>query len=69
MESSKDDADGFELHRSVFDNDLRKLNQIVKHNKEEIDRKVSGILRKRVFILSQRSSNYARRTNLSFRFA
>lgn len=41
MESSKDDADGFELHRSVFDNDLRKLNQIVKHNKEEIDRKVS----------------------------
>lgn len=39
MEGSN--ADEFELHRAVFDNDLRKLNQIIKHNKEVIDRKVS----------------------------
>lgn len=30
----------FDLHRAVFDNDLRKLSQIVKHQKEEIDKKV-----------------------------
>lgn len=30
----------FDMHRAVFDNDLRRLNQIVKHQKEEIDKKV-----------------------------
>lgn len=30
----------FDLHRAVFDNDLRKLSQIVKHQKDEIDKKV-----------------------------
>lgn len=43
MESSKDEKDDqeqFELHKSVFDNDLKKLNQIVKFNKDVIDKKV-----------------------------
>lgn len=44
MESSKDEKDDqeqFELHKSVFDNDLKKLNQIVKSSKDVIDKKVS----------------------------
>lgn len=43
MEGSKDDPDeagNFELHKSVFDNDLKKLNQIIKFNKDVIDKKV-----------------------------
>lgn len=47
MESPKDepvDEEKFELHKCVFDNDLKKLNQIIKCNKDVIDRKV----RKRV---------------------
>ena len=48
MESSKDEKDEqeqFELHKSVFNNDLKKLNQIIKFNNEVIDKKVK-IIRK-----------------------
>lgn len=42
MESSKDDngKENYELHKCIFDNDLKKLNQIIKFNKDVIDRKV-----------------------------
>lgn len=49
MEGSNTD-DEFELHRAVFDNDLRKLNQIIKHKDGVIDRKVSDT--DCIFILS-----------------
>lgn len=44
MESSKeepDDSRSFELHKSVFDNDLKRLLNIIKSNKDVIDKKVS----------------------------
>jgi hypothetical protein len=34
------DKNEYELHKSVFDNDLKKLSQILKTNKEIIDKKV-----------------------------
>lgn len=43
MNGSKDDKDSedqFALHKAVFDNDLKKLNLIIKQNKDAIDRKV-----------------------------
>lgn len=43
MEGSKEEQDvndQFELHKAVFDNNLRKLNQVLKQNKDMIDRKV-----------------------------
>lgn len=46
MESTKEEKDvkgQFELHKAVFDNDLKKLNQILKQNKDVIDRKVKKI--------------------------
>lgn len=41
MDNNSKEADEFELHRSVFNNDLKKLTQILKNNKEEIDKKVN----------------------------
>lgn len=41
MDETSKEFDEFELHRSVFNNDLKKLTQILKHNKEVIDKKVS----------------------------
>lgn len=44
MDGSKDDKAGevqFALHKAVFDNDLKKLNQIIKQNKDVIDKKVT----------------------------
>lgn len=44
MESSKEESDdsrSFELHKSVFDNDLKRLLNIIKSNKDVIDKKVS----------------------------
>ena len=40
MDDNSKEVDEFELHRSVFDNDLKKLTQILKNNKEKIDKKV-----------------------------
>jgi hypothetical protein len=34
----------YELHKAVFDNDLKKLNQMIKTNKDLIDRKVKILL-------------------------
>lgn len=41
-EKEKDNNNEWELHKSVFDNDLKKLTQILKatKNKEAIDKKV-----------------------------
>lgn len=55
MERSKDEKDDqeqFELHKSVFDNDLKKLNQIIKFNNGVIDKKVR-IKRKMCVIVAQ----------------
>lgn len=44
MDGSKEDSgeqDNYELHKKIFDNDLKKLNQIIKYNKDVIDKKVS----------------------------
>lgn len=41
MDNNSKEVDEFELHRSVFNNDLKKLTQILKNNKEIIDKKVS----------------------------
>lgn len=44
MDGSKDEENAeiqFALHKAVFDNDLRKLNQIIKQNKNAIDKKVT----------------------------
>lgn len=44
MDGSKGDSgeqDNYELHKTIFDNDLKKLNQIIKYNKDVIDKKVS----------------------------
>lgn len=44
-EREKDNETEWALHKSVFDNDLRKLTQILKatKNKEAIDKKVKKI--------------------------
>lgn len=41
-DKAKDDEPEYELHNSVFCNDLKRLTQILKNkkNKEEIDKKV-----------------------------
>lgn len=48
MESSKDevvdDDERFEIHKTIFENDLKRLNQILKNYKEVIDRKVRNNL-------------------------
>lgn len=41
MDDNSKEVDEFELHRSVFNNDLKKLTQILKNNKEIIDKKVN----------------------------
>lgn len=49
MDGSKDEENAeiqFALHKAVFDNDLRKLNQIIKQNKNAIDKKVTKKLKK-----------------------
>lgn len=46
MESSKDDTDdasNYDLHKTIFDNDLKRLNNIIKYQKDVIDKKVSEI--------------------------
>lgn len=43
MDSSVEEKEAdeqYELHKAVFDNDLKKLNQIIKSNKDLIDKKV-----------------------------
>lgn len=43
MESSPDEKvvnEQYELHKTIFDGDLKKLNQILKQNKDLIDKKV-----------------------------
>lgn len=45
MESSKEelaDDERYEIHKSIFENDLKRLNQILKFSKDVIDRKVRG---------------------------
>lgn len=44
-EKEKDIENEWELHKSVFDNDLKKLTQILKatKNKETIDKKVKNL--------------------------
>ncbi|XP_070497032.1 ankyrin repeat domain-containing protein 13C [Chironomus tepperi] len=39
MDDNSKEVEEFELHRSVFNNDLKKLTQILKNNKEIIDKK------------------------------
>lgn len=41
MDETSKEAEEFELHKSVFNNDLKKLTQILKNNKEIVDKKVS----------------------------
>ena len=41
MDDNSKEVEEFELHKSVFNNDLKKLTQILKHNKEIVDKKVS----------------------------
>lgn len=43
----------FDLQRAVFDNDLRRLSQIVKHQKEEIDKKVKILSYLPLIVLNQ----------------
>jgi hypothetical protein len=40
MDDSVKEMDEFELHKCVFDNDLKKLTQLLKANKEIADKKV-----------------------------
>lgn len=40
MDDTEKEIDEFALHKSVFDNDLKKLTQILKSNKEIVDKKV-----------------------------
>jgi hypothetical protein len=55
-EKEKDNESEFALHKSVFDNDLKKLTQILKvtKNKEAIDKKVKKI-EFSIFALKMRS--------------
>ncbi|CAG9798575.1 unnamed protein product [Chironomus riparius] len=39
MDETSKEAEEFELHKSVFNNDLKKLTQILKNNKEIVDKK------------------------------
>lgn len=41
MDDNTKEVEEFELHKSVFNNDLKKLTQILKNNKEIIDKKVN----------------------------
>ena len=44
MDSSQQELDAlYELHKAVFDNDLKKLNQILRYKKEVVDKKVREI--------------------------
>jgi hypothetical protein len=45
-QEGKDDQEQFELHKSVFDNDLKKLSQIIKFKKDVIDKKVRKVSEK-----------------------
>lgn len=56
MESPKDEVTDdlrFEIHKTIFENDLKKLNQILKLNKDMIDKKVNdGIFAEKRYLIA-----------------
>lgn len=55
MDGSKEGGEvQYALHKAVFDNDLKKLNQTIKQNKDAIDRKVTKKICKKLSYLKLR---------------